>query len=90
MLQYCCFNIFEIDNEINLLLGRYILKAKMLALGFIFFFFFKFCLTRSQPTIFHDVYHIHHIFHDVYHIYYLGPSHMPHDVFIRHSKVKAA
>ena len=47
-------------------------------------------LTRSLPTIFHDVYHIHHIFHDVYHIYYLGPSHMPHDVFIRHSKVMAA
>ena len=38
------------------------------------------------PHIFHDVYHIPHIFHDVYHIYYLGPSHMPHDVFIRHSK----
>ena len=47
-------------------------------------------LTRSLPTIFYDVYHIHHIFHDVYHIYYLGPSHMPHDVFIRHSKVTGA
>ena len=37
-------------------------------------------LTRSLPTIFHDVYHI----------YYLGPSHMPNDVFIRHSKVMTA
>ena len=48
------------------------------------------CLTRSLPTIFHDVYHIPHIFHDVYQIYYFGPSHMPHDVFICHSKVLAS
>ena len=51
---------------------------------------FSWVLTRSLPTIFHDVYHIQHIFHDVYHIYYFGPSHMPHDVFIRRSKVMAA